>query len=42
MGKRGEGIYTSSFYTSGYTRDRSKVKVWEVIAVGDPISAVLF
>src|SRR5262249_40143636 len=27
MGKRGEGIDTSSFYSSGYARDRSKVKV---------------
>jgi hypothetical protein len=32
MGKRGEGIDTSSFYSSGsgYALDRSKVKVWEV------------
>jgi hypothetical protein len=31
MGKRGEGIDTSSFYHSGYALDRSKVKVWEVL-----------
>jgi hypothetical protein len=30
MGKRGEGIDTSTFYISIYARDRSKVKVWEV------------
>src|SRR5437870_2879699 len=30
MGKRGEGIDTSTFYSSGYVRDRSKVKVWEL------------
>jgi len=29
MGKRGEGIDTSSFYSSEYAQDRSKVKVWE-------------
>jgi len=29
MGKRGDGIDTSSFYSSIYARDRSKVKVWE-------------
>jgi hypothetical protein len=27
MGKRGEGIDTSSFYSIEYVRDRSKVKV---------------
>jgi hypothetical protein len=32
MGKRGEGIDTSSFYSSGYALDRSKVKVWELCA----------
>src|SRR5690242_19823220 len=29
MGKRGDGIDTSTFYTSIYARHRSKVKVWE-------------
>jgi hypothetical protein len=27
LGKRGEGIDTSSFYSSGYALDRSKIKV---------------
>jgi hypothetical protein len=30
MGKRGDGIDTSTFYRSGYARDRSKGKVWEL------------
>ena len=29
MGKRGEGIDTSSFYSSGYAGDRSNVKAWD-------------
>src|SRR6201995_5004019 len=32
MGKRGEGIDTSSFDSSGYPQDRSKVKVWKQAA----------
>src|SRR5437763_1117305 len=34
MGKRGDGMYTSSFDTSGYAQDRSKVKALRETAAG--------